>query len=185
MRQMTGRLLVLAFALVPAALVAAALVPMGGFAQSAAPGHAAPRDATASEIAALRQSVEKLAAVAVRSQVLAARLAAQQQRVVREQDAIARAEDAIDAAGHRQELTRAALERVNTALSYAVEDPRAALRRQLENLNGELAAHDQELNRLRVRLSNAEQSLKSQQQSYAELDTALDSLLREVERPGR
>jgi chromosome segregation ATPase len=178
MRKMTSRLVLVALALVPAALV-----PAGGRAQSAPPGRGAPRDAVATEVVLLRQSVERLAAVAVRSQVLAARLAAQQQQLVLEQDTIARAEDAIDAAGHRQELTRAALERVNTALANVVEDPRAELRRQMENLNGELANQDRELNRLRTRLANAEQALRNQRQSYAELDTALGSLLREVERP--
>jgi chromosome segregation ATPase len=178
MRKMTSRLVLVALA-----LVLAALVPAGGRAQSAPPGRGAPRDAVATEVVLLRQSVERLAAVAVRSQVLAARLAAQQQQLVLEQDTIARAEDAIDAAGHRQELTRAALERVNTALANVVEDPRAELRRQMENLNGELANQDRELNRLRTRLANAEQALRNQRQSYAELDTALGSLLREVERP--
>jgi chromosome segregation ATPase len=139
----------------------------------------------ATEIAALRQTVERLAAVAVKSQVLAARLAAQQQQVVREQDDIARAEDAIDAADRRQQLTRATLARASNALADVVEEPRSDLRRQVESLSAELADQDREINRLRTRLSNAEQSLKSRQQSYAELDTALNSLLLEVERPKR
>ena len=192
MTKMTSRLVLVALALVPAALV-----PTGGRAQSAQPaqpaaagqsapaGPGAPRDALAGEMALLRQTVERLAAVAVRSQVLAARLSAQQQQVVREQDAIARAEDAIDTVGRRQELTRATLSGVNNALANVVEEPRSELRRQVESLNGELASQDRELNRLRTRLSNAEQTLRSQQQSYAELDKTLNSLLREVERPSR
>jgi len=172
MRKMTSRLV----------LVALALVPTGGRAQSAA-SHGAPRDAVAAEVALLRQTVERLAAVAVKSQVLAGRLAAQQQQVVREQDAIARAEDAIELAGRRQELTRATLARVNRALADVVEEPRSELRRQVESLTGELADQERELAHLRDRLSQAEQGLKTQQQSYAELDTALSSLVREVERP--
>jgi len=179
MGKLTSRLVIVASALV----ATGALVPTGGRAQSAPAGHGAPRDAVADEVGLLRQSVERLAALAVKGQVLSARLAAQQQQVLREQDAIARAEDAIDAAGRRQELTRAAMARLDNALADAVEEPRAEMRRQVESLNGELADQDRELNRLRTRLSNAEQSLKSQQQSYAELDAALGALVRQVERP--
>jgi chromosome segregation ATPase len=171
MRKMTSRLV----------LVALTLVPTGGRAQSAA-GHAAPRDAMATEVALLRQTIERLAAVAVKSQILAARLAAQQQQVIRQQEAIARAEDAIEAAGRRQELTRASLDRVNRALANVVEEPRNEARREVENLTAELQDQDRELARLRTRLSNAEQSLRNQQQSYAELDTALGTLVGEVER---
>jgi chromosome segregation ATPase len=179
MGKLTSPLVVVALALV----AMGALVPAGGRAQPPAASHAGPRDAAADEVVLLRQAVERLAVVVVKSQVLAGRLAAQQQQVVREEDTIARAQDAIDAAGRRQELTRASLERVNTALANVVEEPRSELRRQFENLNGELANQDQEFNRLRTRLSNAEQILKHQQQSFAELDTALSSLIREVERP--
>jgi chromosome segregation ATPase len=179
MGKLTSRLVVVASALV----ATGALVPTGGRAQPAPASHGAPRDAVADEVALLRQSVERLAALAVKSQVLAARLAAQQQQVVREQDAIAHAEDAIDAAGRRQELTRATLARLNNALGNVVEEPRSELRRQVESLGGELADQDRELNRLRTRLSNAEQSLKSRQQSCADLDDALGSLVRQVERP--
>ncbi len=173
MRKMTSRLV----------LVALALVPTGARAQSAAAGHGAPRDTLATEVALLRQTVERLAAVAVKSQVLAGRLAAQQQRVLREQDAIARAEDAIDAAGRRQELTHATLDRVNRALANVVEDPRFEARREVENLTAAMEDQDRELARLRTRLAQAEQSLKGEQQSYAELERALDGLVRDVERP--
>jgi chromosome segregation ATPase len=163
-------------------LVALALVPTGARAQPAVAGHGAPRDPVAAEIALLRQTVERLAAVAVRSQVLAARLAAQQQRVVREQDAVARAEEEIDAAGRRQERTRATLDRASRAFNV-VEEPGAELRREVESLKADLDDQDRELARLRARLSQSEQSLKGEQQSYADLDAKLSRLLREVEHP--
>jgi len=173
MRKMTSRLVVAALALVPA----------GARAQSVAASDRAPRDAVAAEIALLRQTIERLAAVAVKSQVLAGRLAAQQQRVLREQDAIAGAEEAIDTAGRRQERTRATLERANRALDNVVEEPRSELRREVENLKADLDDQDRELTRLRTRLSQAEQGLKSEQQSYAQLDAVLSGLVREVDRP--
>jgi chromosome segregation ATPase len=164
-------------------VVALALVPTGGRAQSVAASDRAPRDAVAAEIRLLRQAVERLAAIAVKSQVLAGRLAAQQQRVGREQDAIARAEEAIDAAGRRQERTRATLARASRALGNVVEEPRSEMRREVENLRAELDDQDRELAGLRTRLSQDEQSLKSEQQLYAGLDAALRGLVREVERP--
>jgi chromosome segregation ATPase len=173
MRKMTG----------PLVMVLLALAPTGGRAQSAAHGDRAPRDPVAAEVALLRQTVERLAAVVVRSQVLAGRLAAQQQRVVREQDAIARAEEAIDAAGLRQDRTRATLERVSRGLADVVEEPRAEARREVEGLKAQLDDQDRELARLRARLSHAEQGLKSEQQSYTELDAELGRLLRQVEHP--
>ncbi len=179
MGNLTSRLVVVALALV----ATGALVPTGGRAQPAADTHGAPRDTVATEVALLRQTVERLAAVAVKSQVLAGRLAAQQQRVVREQDAIARAQEAIDAAGRRQELTRGTLDRINRALANVVEEPRSELRRQVENLTAELDDQERELAGLRTRFSQAEQSLKSEQASYTELDRALGSLVREVDRP--
>jgi chromosome segregation ATPase len=166
-------------------LVALALVPTGVRGQSAAAGHGEPRDAVAAEIALLRRTVERLAAVAVRSQVLAARLAAQQQRVLWEQDAIARAEEAIAAAARRQERTRATLDRSNRALANVVEEPRSELRREVENLKADLDDQDRELASLRTRLSQAEQSLRSDQRSYTDLDAALNALVSEVERPNR
>ena len=124
MAKMTSRLM----------LVALVLVPTGGRAQSVAASDRAPRDAVAAEVALLRQAVERLAAVAVKSQVLAGRLAAQQLRVAQERDAIARAEEAIDAAGRRQERTRATLARASRAVANVVEEPRSELRREVESL---------------------------------------------------
>jgi chromosome segregation ATPase len=172
MRKVTGRLV----------LVALALAPAGGRAQSASASRGASRDPVADEVALLRQTVERLAAVAVKSQVLAGRLAAQQQRVLRREDAIARAEEGIDAASRRQELTRATLARVNRALANVVEEPRSEARREVENLDAQLEDQDRELTRLRALLARAEQGLKSEQQSYAALDAALGNLVREVER---
>jgi chromosome segregation ATPase len=179
MRKVTSRLV----------LVGLALVPTGGRAQSAAPGHAAPREAAApretvaTEVALLRQTVERLAAVAVKSQALAGRLAAQQQRVLREQDAIARAQEAIDAAGRRQELTRGSLDRINRGLANVVEEPRSELRRQVESLTADLDDQERELAALRTRLGQAKQDFRREQASYTELDKALAGLVREVERP--
>jgi chromosome segregation ATPase len=164
-------------------VVALALVPASGGAQSPAAADRPLKDAGAAEVVLLRKAVERLAAVTVKSQVLAARLAAQQQRVFREQDAIARAEDAIDATGRRQERTRATLERTGRALDNVVEEPRSEARREAENLKAELDDQDRELARLRTRLSQAEQGLRSEQQSYSQLDAALAGLVRDLERP--
>jgi chromosome segregation ATPase len=166
-------------------LVALALVPAGARAQSGTAGHDTPRDPVAAEIALLRQSVEKLAVVVVKGQVLAARLAAQQQRVLSDQDAVARVGDAVDAVALRQARTRATLDRSSRALADVVEEPRSELRREVENLKEDLDAQDREIDSLRTRLSQAEQSLRSEQQSYAGLDAALKGLVSEVERLGR
>jgi len=167
------------------AVAAMALVPTGGHAQPVAAGGREKTDAVAAEVRLLRQAVERLAAVTVKSQVLVGRLASQEQRVARELDAIARAEEVIDATGRRQERTRATLERADRALGNVVEEPRAEARREVENLRAELDDQDRELTRLRARLSQAEQSLKSEQRLYAEVDAALTSLVREVESPSR
>jgi chromosome segregation ATPase len=169
----------------PLMVVALALVPAGGRAQPVAAGDRAPRDAVAAEVRLLREAVERLAAVAVKSHVLVSRLAARQQRLAREEDAIARTEEAVDAAGRRQERTRATLARASRALGNVVEEPRSELRREVEDLKAELDDQDRELTRLRTRLSQAEQSLKSEQQAYAELDVALSGLVRELDRPVR
>jgi len=162
-------------------LVALALVPAGGGAQPAPASDRGPRDTVATEVALLRQALEKWAAVAVRSQVLAGRLAAQEQRVLREQDAIARAQDAIDDAGRRQERTRATLDRTARNLDNVVEEPRNEMRREVEDLKGDLEDQDRELARLRTRLSQAEQGLRSEQLLYTQLDAALNRLVRDVE----
>jgi chromosome segregation ATPase len=173
MRRLASRLFVVALALVPA----------GARAQSAAAGDRAARDRdVAAEVVLLRKAVERLAAVTVKSQALAGRLAAQQQRVLRDQDAIARAEEAIDAAGRRQERTRATLDRTSRALDNVVEEPRSEARREVETLKADLDDQDRELARLRTRLSQSEQRLRSEQQSYSQLDAALAGLVREVER---
>jgi chromosome segregation ATPase len=169
----------------PLVFVALALVPAAARAQPAAAGDRAPRDAVAAEVRLLREAVERLAAVAVKSHVLVARLAAQEQRVAREEDAIARAEEAVDDAGRRQERTRATLARAGRALDNVVEEPRSELRREVEGLKAELDDQDRELTRLRTRLSQAEQSLKVERQAYAELDAALSGLVRELDRPVR
>jgi chromosome segregation ATPase len=166
-------------------LVALALVPTSAGAQSAAAGHGVPHDDAAAEIARLRQTVEKLAVVVVQSQVLAARLAAQQQRVLSEQDAVARAEEAIDAAARRQERMRATLDRSSRALVDVVEDPRTELRREVENLKADLDDQDRELTSLRARLAQAEESLRNEERSYTDLDAALKGLVSDVERLNR
>lgn len=166
-------------------LVALAFVPTAVRAQSAAPGRDVPRDPVAAEIALLRQSVEKLAAVVVKSQILAARLTAQQQRVLSEQDAVARAEQAVDAAARKQEQTRTSLDRSSHALADVVEEPRSELRREVESLRADLDGQDRELANLRTRLSEAEQSLMGEQRSYTDLDAALKGLVSEVERLSR
>jgi chromosome segregation ATPase len=169
----------------PLLLVALAFVPTDGRAQPVAATDSAARDALAVEVRLLRQTVERLAVVAVRSHVLVGRLAAQQQRVAREQDAIDRTEEAIDAADRTQERTRATLAQANRLVGNVVEEPRSELRREVENLRAELDHHDRQLTRLRTRLSQAEQSLKSEQQAYAELEASLSGLVREIERPNR
>jgi chromosome segregation ATPase len=162
-----------------------ALAPTGGHAQSAAPGDRGRNDALAAEVRLVRQAVDRLAAVTVKSQVLVARLAAQEQRLAREQDAIARAELAIDATTRRQERTRATLERASRALADVVQEPRAEARREVESLKADLEDQDRELSLLQARLAQAQQSLRSDHQAYSQLEAALDGLVRELERPGR
>ncbi len=111
------------------------------------------------------------------------RLVAQQQRVAREQEAVDRAQEAIDAADRNQERTRATLERVSRQLDNVVEEPRSELRREFESLGAELNDRDLQVERLRTRLSRAEQSLRNEQQAYARVEAALTALEREMQRP--
>ena len=61
---------------------------------------------------------------------------------------------------------------------------RVAMRwREFENLTADIEDQDRELARLRTRLAQAEQGLRGERQSYAELEKRLDGLVREVERP--
>jgi chromosome segregation ATPase len=172
MRKMTG----------PLILAAIALAPADGRAQTTAASDRVAHDAVAVEVRLLRQAVERLAAVTVRSHVLVSRLAVQQQRLAREQDAVERAEEAIDAGDREQERRRAALERANRVLGNVVEEPRSELRREVDNLRAELDDHDRQIARLRTRLSKAEQSLRSEQQMYRQLEAELSGLDRELER---
>jgi len=160
----------------PLILVAMALAPADGRAQTGAARDRAAPDAVAAELRLLRQAVDRLAAATVTSHVLASRLAVQQQRVAREQDAVDRAEEAIDAGDREQERRRAALERANRVVGNVVEEPRAELRREVDNLRAELDDQDRQIARLRARLSKAEQSLRSEQQLFRQLEAALSGL---------
>jgi chromosome segregation ATPase len=134
------------------------------------------------EMRLLRHAVDRLPALTVRSHLAVSRLVAQQQRVAREQDAVDRAEQALDAADRDQQRERAALARVSRQLDDVVEEPRSELRREVEGLRAELEEHDRRIERLRTRLSRAEQSLRNEQQAYAQVEVALAALDRETQR---
>ena len=162
-----------------------AFLPTEGRTQSSGASERATRDAVAAEVRLLRQTVERLAAVSARSHVLVSRLAVQQQRVARAQDAVDRVAEAMDAAGRKQERTRGALEKLNGVLANAIEEPRRSqLEREVETLRADLVDNDRNVARLRTRRSQAEQSVRSEQQIYGELEASLDRLDRELQRPG-
>jgi chromosome segregation ATPase len=165
----------------PLIVVAMAIPPAAVGAQTAADRPAS--DPLVVEVRLLRRSVERLTALMVKSNLAMSRLVAQQLRVAREQDAVERTEDAIDAADRNQERTRAALARLSRQLDDVVEEPRSELRRQVEGLRAELDDHDRQIERLRTRHSRAEQSLRSEQQAYAQVEAALTALEREMQRP--
>jgi chromosome segregation ATPase len=167
----------------PLVVVAMSIGPAGGRAQTVAAGGRAAMDPLVVETRLLRQAVEKLTVLAVRSQLAVSRLVAQQQRVVREQDAVDRAEDAITDADRNQERTRATLARVTRQLDNVVEEPRSELRREVESLRAQQDDHDRQIERLRMRLSRAEQSLRREQESYRQLETALVALESDLQRP--
>lgn len=165
----------------PLIVVAFAIAPAAGGAQPVADRQAG--DPLVVEMRLLRQAVERLTVLTVRSHLAVSRLVAQQQRVAREQDAVDRAKEAIDAADRNQERTRATLERVGRQLDNVVEEPRSELRRELESLGAEINDRDQQVERLRARLSRAEQSLRNEQQAYSRVEAALTALEREMQRP--
>jgi chromosome segregation ATPase len=169
----------------PLILASLVLMPADGGAQSVAANDRATRDALVVEVRLLRQAVERLAAVAIRSQVLVSRLAVQQQRVTRAQDAVDRVAEAVDAADRKHERTREALAKVTRLLPNVIEEPgRSELEREGETLRAELIDHDRGVSRLRMRRSQAEQSLRSEQQLYGELEASLSALDRELQGPG-
>jgi hypothetical protein len=169
----------------PLILASLVLMPADGRAQSVAANERATRDALIVEVRLLRQAVERLAGVAIRSQVLVRRLAAQQQRVTRAQDSVDRVVEAVDAADRKQERTRGALAEVTRLFPSVIEEPRRSeLERESATLRAELIDHDRGVSRLRARRSQAEQSLRSEQQLYGELEASLSALDRELQRPG-
>jgi chromosome segregation ATPase len=165
----------------PLIVVAIAIAPAAGGAQTVADRPTS--EPIVVEMRLLRHSVERLTALMVKSHIAVSRLVAQQQRVAREQDDVARTEEAIDAADRNQEQTRAALARVSRQLDNVVEEPRSELRREVESLKAELAEHDRQIERLRTRLSRAEQSLRSEEQAYKQVEAALTAIEREIQRP--
>jgi chromosome segregation ATPase len=165
----------------PLIVVAIAIAPAAGGAQTVADRPTS--EPIVVEMRLLRHSVERLTALMVKSHIAVSRLVAQQQRVAREQDDVARTEEAIDAADRNQEQTRAALARVSRQLDNVVEEPRSELRREVESLRAELAEHDRQIERLRTRLSRAEQSLRSEEQAYKQVEAALTAIEREIQRP--
>jgi len=164
-------------------VVATAIAPAGGRAQTTATGDRATRDTLVVEMRLLRQAVERLTVLAVRSHLVVSRLIVQQQRVAREQQAVDLTEEAIEAADRDRQRTRATLARLRGQLDDVVEEPRSQLRREVDSLGAELDDHDRQMERLRMRLSKAEQGLRSEQQSYRELEAALVALDRGLQRP--
>jgi chromosome segregation ATPase len=168
----------------PLILAMLAFLPAEGRGQSSGATERVTRDAVAAEVRLLRQAVERLAAVSVRSHVLVSRLAVQQQRVARAQDAVDRVAQAMDAADRTQERTRGALAKLNGVLANVIEEPRRSeLEREVETLRADLVDNDRNVARLRARRSQAEQSLRSEQQIYGELEASLNGLDRELQRP--
>ena len=165
----------------PLIVVAIAITPAAGGAQAVADRPTS--DPLVAEMRLLRHALDRLAVLTVKSHLAVSRLVAQQQRVARAQDAVDRTEEAIDAADRSQQRTRATLARVSRQLDNVVEEPRSDLRREVESLKGELDDHDREIERLRTRLSRAEQSLRNEQQAYAQVEASLTALEREMQRP--
>jgi chromosome segregation ATPase len=164
-------------------VVALAIAPTGGRAQTTATGDRPASDPLVVEMRLLRQAVERLTVLAVRSHLVVSRLIVQQQRVAREQQAVDLTEEAIEAADRDRQRTRATLARLRGQLDDVVEEPRSQLRREVDSLGAELDDHDRQMERLRMRLSKAEQGLRSEQQSYRELEAALVALDRGLQRP--
>ena len=164
-------------------VMAMALGAADSRAQTVATRDRATGDPLVAEMRLLRQAVDRLTVLAVKSQLAVSRLVAQQQRVAREQDAVDRAEEAIAAADHSQERTRANLARVSRQLDNVVEEPRSELRREVESLRAEVEDHDRQVERLRMRLSRAEGSLRNELESYRQLEATLIALERELQRP--
>lgn len=167
----------------PLVVVALAIGPADSRAQTMASGDRATGDPLVVEMRLLRQAVDRLTVLAVKSQLAVSRLVAQQQRVAREQEAVDRAEEAIAAADHSQERTRANLARLSRQLDNVVEEPRSELRREVESLRAEVDDHDRQVERLRMRLSRAEQGLRNELESYRQLEATLGALEKELERP--
>jgi len=166
-------------------LVVAAAMAIGtadGRAQTAAADDRAANDPLLREVRLLRQAVDRLTLFTLRSHLAVTRLVAQQLRVAREQDAVDRAQAAIADADRDQGRTHATIARLSRQLDNVVEEPRSELRREVESLRGELEAHDRQIELLRARLSMAEQSLRTEQQSYQQLEAALLALDRELQR---
>jgi chromosome segregation ATPase len=165
----------------PLIVVAIAMTPAAGGAQTVADRPTT--DPLVVEMRLLRHAVDRLTVLTVKSHLAVSRLVAQQQRVAREQVAVDRAEEAIDAADRDQERKRATLARVSRQLDNVVEEPRSELRREVEGLRADLDDRDRQIERLRIRLSRAEQSLRNEQQAYAQVEAALAALERETQRP--
>lgn len=165
----------------PLIVVAIAITPATGGAQTAVDRQTS--DPLVVEMRLFRHAVDRLTVLTVKSHLAVSRLVAQQQRVAREQDAVDRAEMAIDAADRDQERKRATLARVSRQLDNVVEEPRSELRREVEGLRAELDDHDRQIERLRLRLSRAEQSLRREQQAYSQVEAAFAALEREMQRP--
>ncbi|HXK12221.1 MAG TPA: hypothetical protein VMT70_21460 [Vicinamibacteria bacterium] len=164
-------------------VAAMAIAPAGSRAQTTASGDRATNDPLVAEMRLLREALERLTVLVVKSQVSVSRLVVQQQRVAREQDAVDRTEEAIEAADRNQQRTRATVARLSRQLDDVVEEPRAELRREVEGLRADLDDQDRLVASLRVRLSKAEQSLRLEQQSYRELQAALVALDRGLPGP--
>lgn len=131
------------------------------------------------EVRLLRQSVERQAGSAVRIQMLATRLSAQQQRVSRAQDVLDRVADALAVAEGRQQETREAVTRVEADLAPMLQDlRRPELERQAARSRAELTAREAEVARLSDERDRAEQQLATEQRRYDELEAQLARLVR-------
>ena len=146
-------------------------------AQSTSPASPATLDVLLSEVHLLRQAIERQTLVMAKSQVLAARLSVQEQRVVRARTLHESLESQIVRARVEKVQSRSAIERMEAAL----DDPaRAAQRKEIEaeikSAQNRIPSPEAAIGDLQARLRLA---LQTAEQERARLDDLESQLLRE------
>lgn len=140
----------------------------------ATPPPPATLDVLLAEVRLLRQAIERQTAVVAKSQVLAARLSLQEQRLVRARAFHESLESQIAHARAEESQGRNALERMEAAL----DDPaRAAQRKDIEGeikaFQDRLKSMDASVTDLQTRLSLAYQSVEQERARLDDLETQL------------